>query len=120
MTEEQIELILNKLAKEAKYEAFSTSFFDVISNLEIKQNFFGDSYWICACYSIGVAKINRRSKEGYSYTIKLFLWENYTEKSKQNIVEENYLEELEGFIDLMLSKIMGDDSKRNEGNCAPN
>ena len=106
MTEEQIETILNKLAKEAKYEAFSNSFFDVISNIKIEQNFFGDSYWICGCYSIGVAKICHRSKDDYSYTIKLFLWGNQTEQSKQDIVEVNYLEELEGFIDLMLRKML--------------
>ena len=109
MTEERIGTILNKLAKQAKYEAYIYYFLKMVNHLEIKQNFFGDSYWICGRYSIGVAKINGSSKDDYTYTIKLFLWGNYTEKSKQDIVEENYLEELEGFIDLMLSKIMIDD-----------
>lgn len=106
MTVEQIESILNKLADKAKYEAFSACFFDLMNGIEINQNFLGDKYWICGSYSIGVAKIYTNSKEDYTYRIKLFLQGNYTEKVKQGIPEENYLEDLEWFIDLMLSKII--------------
>ena len=94
MTVEQIERILNKLANKAKYEAFSACFFDLINGIEINQNFLGDQYWVCGSYSIGVAKIYTRFKEDYTYTIKLFLHGNYTEKVKQGILEENYLEDL--------------------------
>jgi hypothetical protein len=104
MTKKQIEVILRKIATENKYEALKDNLFKIIGQIEIKHNFLGDKYWIFGTHSIGVARIKNHSTGVYTYTLKLFRWSNYTEESKELIEEENYLDELAVFIDLMLHK----------------
>lgn len=103
MTKEQIEAIIIKIATNKKDERLKEELVQLADQVEIHQNFFGDQYWTVGSCSIGVAKI---STGIYTYyRIKLFIGEN-TETSKQWIEEQNYLKELERFIDLMLCKII--------------